>query len=154
MTTPQSLECRLIRSSREKSCQTESPNRRSKIPAESVSVSSQFHRQPPDCFQVSSSICFWNGAEALRRVCRIWRVIVHGHPEVCLQFVFGEETRQCVTACTESERRFFTQFFCISLAMWAFTVRSSMPNNAPISLFDRPPTSISKTSFSRSVKLT
>jgi hypothetical protein len=31
------------------------PNQRSKIPADSVSVSSQFHRQPPSCFQVSSN---------------------------------------------------------------------------------------------------
>jgi hypothetical protein len=71
-----------------------------------------------------------------------------------LQFGFEEETRECVTACTESARRFFTPFFRISLLMWAFTVRSSMPRAAPISLFDRPPTSSSKTSFSRLVRFT
>jgi Flp pilus assembly pilin Flp len=36
------------------------PNQRSKIPADSVPVSPQFHRQPPDCFQVSSNTCLWN----------------------------------------------------------------------------------------------
>jgi hypothetical protein len=30
--------------------------------------------------------------------------------------------------------------FGISLLMWAFTVHSSVPSAAPISLFDRPPT--------------
>jgi len=39
--------------------------------------------------------------------------------------------------------------FGISLLMWAFTVRSSMPSAAPISRFDRPPTRSSKTSLSR-----
>src|SRR6266478_9240977 len=70
-----------------------------------------------------------------------------------IQFGFDEEeTSECVTACTESARRLCTPFLRISLAMWAFTVRSSMPSAAPISLFDRPPTSNSKTSFSRAVK--
>ena len=35
-------------------------NPRSKTPAGSASVSSQFHRQPHDCFQVSTNTCLWN----------------------------------------------------------------------------------------------
>src|SRR5713226_4046188 len=72
----------------------------------------------------------------------------------CLQFRFEEETSECVIACTESAMRFCTPFLRRSLDTWAFTVRSWMPSVAPISLFDRPSTSISKTSFSRSVKVT
>ena len=36
--------------------------------------------------------------------------------------------------------------------MWAFTVRSLIPRGDPISLLERPATSNSRTSFSRSVK--
>src|SRR6266849_3032553 len=78
-----------------------------------------------------------------------WRLV-----QLRLQFSFCGGTSECVTACIESATRFCTPFLRSSLATWAFTVRSWMPNVAPISLFDRPPTSISKTSFSRSVKLT
>ena len=42
----------------------------------------------------------------------------------------------------------------MSLATCALTVRSSMPSEAPISLLERPATSSSSTSFSRSVKVT
>src|SRR5205807_10160579 len=63
-------------------------------------------------------------------------------------------TREFVMACTESAIRFCTPTLRISLATWALTVRSLMPSGAPISLFDWPATSISKTSFSRSVKVT
>jgi len=64
------------------------------------------------------------------------------------------ETSECVMACTESAIRLCTPTLRISLATWALTVRSLMPSGAPISLFDWPATSISKTSFSRSVKVT
>src|SRR5690242_1742436 len=65
-----------------------------------------------------------------------------------------EVTSECVMACTDKAMRFCTPTFRINLATCAFTVRSSMPRAEPISLFDRPATSISKTSFSRSVKVT
>src|SRR5579872_5932850 len=55
---------------------------------------------------------------------------------------------------SESAMRFCTPTLRINLATWAFTVRSSMPRAAPISLLERPATSISSTSFSRSVKVT
>jgi len=35
-------------------------NPRSKTLAERALLSSQFHRQPPSCFQVSSNTCLWN----------------------------------------------------------------------------------------------
>src|SRR6266550_1335332 len=63
-------------------------------------------------------------------------------------------TREWVMACTDSAIRFCTPTLRISLATWAFTVRSSIPRAEPISLFERPATSISSTSFSRSVKAT
>src|SRR5438309_9502690 len=63
-------------------------------------------------------------------------------------------TREWVMACTESAIRFCTPTLRINLATCAFTVRSSMPRAAPISLLERPATSISRTSFSRSVKVT
>src|SRR6266436_6414136 len=63
-------------------------------------------------------------------------------------------TREWVMACTESAIRFCTPTLRISLAKCAFTVRSSIPRADPISLLERPATNISRTSFSRSVKLT
>src|ERR1700758_2560885 len=63
-------------------------------------------------------------------------------------------TSECVIACTDNAIRFCTPTFRMSLATWAFTVRSSMPSAAPISLLERPATSISRTSFSRSVNVT
>src|SRR2546427_13198606 len=63
-------------------------------------------------------------------------------------------TREWVMACTESAIRFCTPTLRISLATCAFTVRSSIPRAEPISLLERPATSISRTSFSRSVKVT
>ena len=57
-------------------------------------------------------------------------------------------TRLWVMACTESAMRFCTPTLRISLATWAFTVRSSMPSTEPISLFERPVTSSSSTPFS------
>src|SRR5437773_9406504 len=64
------------------------------------------------------------------------------------------ETSECVMACTVSATRFSTPTLRISLATCALTVRSLMPSGAPISLFDRPSTSIFKTCFSWSVKAT
>src|SRR5258707_6013167 len=63
-------------------------------------------------------------------------------------------TSECVRARNERARRFCTPSFRIILATWAFTVRSPMPRGDPISLLERPTTSNSRTSFSRSVKLT
>ena len=63
-------------------------------------------------------------------------------------------TSECVIACTDRAMRFCTPTLRISLATCAFTVRSSIPNTEPISLFERPTTSISRTSFSRSVNAT
>ena len=37
-------------------------------------------------------------------------------------------TSECVMACTDNAIRFCTPTFLISLATWAFTVRSSIPN--------------------------
>src|SRR5438309_6356756 len=62
-------------------------------------------------------------------------------------------TREWVMACTESAIRFCTPTLRISLATCAFTVRSSIPRAEPISLLERPATNISRTSFSRSVKV-
>src|SRR5208283_5675385 len=62
-------------------------------------------------------------------------------------------TSECVMAWTESAMRFCTPTLRISFATCAFTVRSSMPRAEPISLLERPATSISSTSFSRSVKV-
>jgi len=64
------------------------------------------------------------------------------------------ETNECVMACTVSATRFSTPTLRISLATCALTVRSLMPNGTPISLLDRPSTSIFKTCVSRSVKAT
>src|SRR5256885_7048932 len=63
-------------------------------------------------------------------------------------------TSEWVMAWTESAMRFCTPTLRINLATCAFTVRSSMPRAEPISLLERPATSISSTSFSRSVKVT
>src|SRR5438552_14159715 len=63
-------------------------------------------------------------------------------------------TSEWVMACTDRAIRFWTPTLRISLATCAFTVRSSIPRAEPISLLERPATSISKTSFSRSVKET
>ena len=57
-------------------------------------------------------------------------------------------------ACTDKAIRFCTPTLRINFATCAFTVRSSIPSEAPISLLDRPATSISSTSFSRSVNVT
>src|SRR6202165_2580233 len=62
-------------------------------------------------------------------------------------------TRECVMAWTESAMRFCTPTLRISFATCAFTVRSSIPRAEPISLLERPATSISRTSFSRSVNV-
>src|SRR5208282_5488616 len=62
-------------------------------------------------------------------------------------------TSECVMAWTESAMRFCTPTLRISLVTCAFTVRSFMPRAEPISLLERPATSISRTSFSRSVKV-
>ena len=43
-------------------------------------------------------------------------------------------TSECVMAWTDSAIRFWTPTLRISLATWALTVRSSMPNADPISL--------------------
>src|SRR3954465_10722458 len=75
-------------------------------------------------------------------------------PESFLAIYFEEVTSECVMACTDSAIRFCTPTLRISLATCAFTVRSSMPSADPISLLERPATSISRTSFSRSVKVT
>src|SRR5437879_6631636 len=74
--------------------------------------------------------------------------------DMYLQRYFDEVTSECVIAWTDSAIRFCTPTLRISFATCAFTVRSSIPREAPISLFERPATSISKTSFSRSVKVT
>src|SRR5215472_16256750 len=63
-------------------------------------------------------------------------------------------TNECVMAWTDSAMRFCTPTLRINFATCALTVRSSMPSAAPISLLERPATSISSTSFSRSVKVT
>src|ERR1700686_5904126 len=65
-----------------------------------------------------------------------------------------EVTSECVIACTESAMRFCTPTLRMSLATWAFTVRSSIPSTEPISLLERPTTRSSSTSFSRSVNVT
>src|SRR5215831_10512672 len=65
-----------------------------------------------------------------------------------------EVTREWVMACTDRAIRFCTPTLRMNLATWAFTVRSSIPRAAPISLLERPATSISRTSFSRSVNVT
>src|SRR5258708_3711468 len=70
------------------------------------------------------------------------------------QDYLDDVTRECVMAWTESAIRFCTPTLRMSLATWAFTVRSSMPSTEPISLLDRPTTRSSSTSFSRSVKVT
>src|SRR4029077_789238 len=67
---------------------------------------------------------------------------------------FDEVTSEWVIACTESAMRFCTPTLRMSLATWAFTVRSSMPSTEPISLLERPTTRSSSTSFSRSVNVT
>src|SRR5437660_8801688 len=64
------------------------------------------------------------------------------------------ETSECVMACTVSATRFSTPTLRINLATCALTVRSPMPSGVPISLLDRPSTSIFKTCVSRSVKAT
>src|SRR3989442_1535117 len=64
------------------------------------------------------------------------------------------KTSECVMAWTVSATRFSTPTLRISLATCALTVRSSMPNGVPISLLDRPSTSMFKTCVSRSVKAT
>src|SRR5260370_1684008 len=63
-------------------------------------------------------------------------------------------TREFVIACTESAMRFCTPTLRISLATCALTVRSAMPRGAPISLFDRPATSLSRPSSSPPLKIT
>ena len=68
--------------------------------------------------------------------------------------VYFAVTRECVIACTDSAMRFCTPTLRINLATCALTVRSSMVSAEPISLFERPATSSSSTSFSRSVKTT
>src|SRR6266581_2788191 len=63
-------------------------------------------------------------------------------------------TNECVMACTVRATRFSTPTLRINLATCALTVRLLMPNGTPISLLDRPSTSIFKTCVSRSVKAT
>src|SRR5436190_15589341 len=75
-------------------------------------------------------------------------------PGLIFRESYFAETNECVIACTDSAMRFWTPTLRISLATCAFTVRSSIPKADPISLFERPATSISRTSFSRSVKVT
>src|SRR6266550_3310526 len=75
-------------------------------------------------------------------------LVTNGRPR------YFDVTREWVMACTESAIRFCTPTLRISLATCAFTVRSSIPRAEPISLLERPATNISRTSFSRSVKVT
>ncbi|SRR5260370_38119630 len=74
--------------------------------------------------------------------------------DMYFQSYFEEVTSECVIAWTDNAMRFCTPTLRISFATCAFTVRSSIPSTAPISLFDLPTTSSSRTSFSRSVNVT
>src|SRR5579872_7245101 len=64
---------------------------------------------------------------------------------------YAGETSECVTACTDNATRLSTPTLRMSFDTCAFTVLSSMPNGALISLLERPVTNIPKISFSRSV---
>src|ERR1700733_12226701 len=71
-------------------------------------------------------------------------------PCVAINFS-GKLTRECATACTDSSMQLCIPSLRIIVAMWALTVRSTMPSGKPISLLESPVTNIFKTCFSRSV---